>query len=130
MYAWAPPDGWERVVQSGAEVHYTSPDRKQEILANASPARGDLLEQWQKTEETTSKGLGYQRIRLEETTFRGEPAVVWEYTVTAKGLPWHARLLGFDADGKSYEITTWYHPDVEERALRVYDNVKKSFTPL
>ncbi|WP_283108309.1 serine/threonine-protein kinase [Streptomyces sp. LRE541] len=130
MYAWAPPDGWERVVQSGAEVHYTSPDRKQEILANASPARGDLLEQWQKTEETTSKGLDYQLIRLEETTFRGEPAVVWEYTVTAKGLPWHARLLGFDADGKSYEITTWYHPDVEERALRVYDNVKKSFTPL
>ncbi|MGW6016235.1 protein kinase domain-containing protein [Streptomyces sp. NPDC055210] len=130
LYAWVPPDGWDRVVQSGAEVHYTSPDRKQEILANASPARGDLMDQWKKTEETTSKGLDYQRIRLEETTFRGAPAVVWEYTVTAKGLPWHARLLGFDADGKSYEVTTWYHPDVEERALRVYENIKKSFTPL
>ncbi|MFD6292270.1 protein kinase [Streptomyces sp. NPDC060205] len=130
LYAWVPPDGWDRVVQSGAEVHYTSPDRKQEILANASPARGDLMDQWKKTEETTSKGLDYQRIRLEETTFRGAPAVVWEYTVTAKGLPWHARLLGFDIDGTSYELTTWYHPDVEERALRVYDNIKKTFTPL
>ncbi|MCX4236645.1 protein kinase [Streptomyces sp. A15ISP2-DRY2] len=130
MYAWVPPDGWDRVAQSGAEVHYTSPDRKQEILANASPARGDLLEQWKKTEVTTSEGLDYQRIRLEETTFRGAPAVVWEYTVTAKGLPWHARLLGFDVDGKTYEVTTWYQPDVEDRALRVYENLKKTFTPL
>ncbi|MDQ0952503.1 tRNA A-37 threonylcarbamoyl transferase component Bud32 [Streptomyces phaeochromogenes] len=130
MYAWVPPEGWERVVQSGAEVHYTSPDRKQEILANAAPARGDLMDQWTKTEKETSKGLDYQRIRLEETTFRDAPAVVWEYTVTAKGLPWHARLLGFNADGKYYEITTWYRPDTEDSALPVYEEVKGSFTPL
>nr|WP_307531637.1 serine/threonine-protein kinase [Streptomyces umbrinus] len=130
MYAWVPPEGWERVVQSGAEVHYTSPDRKQEILANAAPARGDLMDQWTKTEKDTSKGLDYQRIRLEETTFRDAPAVVWEYTVTAKGLPWHARLLGFNADGKYYEITTWYRPEIEDRALPVYEEVKDSFTPL
>ncbi|WP_332112904.1 protein kinase [Streptomyces sp. ActVer] len=130
MYAWVPPEGWERVVQSGAEVHYSSPDRKQEILANAAPARGGLMDQWTKTEKDTSKGLDYQRIRLEETTFRDAPAVVWEYTVTAKGLPWHARLLGFNADGKYYEITTWYRPDVEDRALPVYEEVRDSFTPL
>ncbi|MFS8197166.1 protein kinase domain-containing protein [Streptomyces sp. CWNU-52B] len=130
LYAWVPPKGWERVVQSGAEVHYTSPDRKQEVLANASPARGDLMDQWQKTEKSTSKGLDYRRIRLEETTFKGRPAVVWEYTVTAKGLPWHARLLGFDTGGKSYEITTWYYPEIEDRALPVYEKVQKSFTPL
>jgi len=130
MYAWVPPEGWERVVQSGAEVHYSSPDRQQEILANAAPARGDLMDQWTKTEKDTSKGLDYQRIRLEETTFRDAPAVVWEYTVTAKGLPWHARLLGFNADGKYYEITTWYRPDIEDRALPVYEEVKDSFTPL
>ncbi|MGA6219693.1 serine/threonine-protein kinase [Streptomyces umbrinus] len=130
MYAWVPPEGWERVVQSGAEVHYSSPDRKQEILANAAPARGDLMDQWTETEKDTSKGLDYQRIRLEETTFRDAPAVVWEYTVTAKGLPWHARLLGFNADGKYYEITTWYRPDIEDRALPVYEEVRDSFTPL
>ncbi|MGW3422759.1 serine/threonine-protein kinase [Streptomyces phaeochromogenes] len=130
MYAWVPPEDWERVVQSGAEVHYSSPDRQQEILANAAPARGDLMDQWTKTEKDTSKGLDYQRIRLEETTFRDAPAVVWEYTVTAKGLPWHARLLGFNADGKYYEITTWYRPDIEDRALPVYEEVKDSFTPL
>jgi hypothetical protein len=131
LYAWVPPKGWQRVAQSGAEVHYTSPDRTQEILANASPARGDLLAQWRaKEEQDTSKGLDYRRIRLEKTTFRGRPAVVWEYTVTAKGLPWHVRLLGFREGGTSYEISTWYDPATEDRALPAYEKVRDSFTPL
>lgn len=130
LYAWVPPQGWQRVAQSGSEVHYTSPDRAQEIVANATPARGDLLAQWQQAEVGTSKGLNYRRIRLERTTFRGAPAVVWEYTVTARGRFWHVRLLGFRSGGTSYEISTWYHPDIEATALPVYDAVKKSFTPL
>ncbi|MHA5053313.1 serine/threonine-protein kinase [Streptomyces sp. SD15] len=130
LYAWVPPKSWQRVAQSGSEVHYTSPDRAQEIVANARPARGDLLAQWQQAEADTSKGLNYQRIRLERTTFRNAPAVSWEYSVTAKGRLWHVRLLGFRSGGTSYEISTWYHPDIEAAAIRVYDEVKKSFTPL
>ncbi|WP_327729704.1 hypothetical protein OG250_28880 [Streptomyces sp. NBC_00487] len=91
--------------------------------------RGDLLEQWQKKEKSTSQGPGYDRIRPEETEFRGEPAVVWEYTVTAQELPWHVRSLGFDTGGKSYQLTTWCHPDIEDRALPVYEKVEKTFTP-
>ncbi|MEU6495803.1 protein kinase [Streptomyces sp. NPDC046984] len=130
LYAWVPPPGWQRVAESGAEVHYSSPDRSQEIVANATPARGDLLEQWEQAEQERRKGLGYRRIRLDQGTFRGGPAVVWEYTVTAKGRPWHVRLLGFRAHGTSYEVSTWYHPDVEDRATKVYDEVKEGFTPL
>ncbi|MET8407080.1 protein kinase [Streptomyces sp. NPDC005195] len=130
LYAWVPPPGWQRVAESGSEVHYTSPDSAQEIVANATPAKGDLLAQWQQAEGDTGKGLDYRRIRLERTTFRGEPAVAWEYTVTAKGRLWHVRLLGFRSGGTSYEISTWYHPDIEAAALRVYDEVRQSFTPL
>jgi eukaryotic-like serine/threonine-protein kinase len=130
VFAWVPPDGFSREVHAGAEVHYTSPDARQEIVGKASLARGDLLAQWEKKEESTSEGPGYQRIRLEETEFRGKPAVVWEYTVTAQELPWHVRSLGFNKGGKSYQLTTWYHPDIEDRALPVYKKVEKSFTPL
>ncbi|WP_234047073.1 serine/threonine-protein kinase [Streptomyces adelaidensis] len=130
VFAWVPPEGFSREVHAGAEVHYTSPDAQQEIVGKASLARGELLEQWQKKEESTSEGPGYDRIRLEETEFRGEPAVVWEYTVTAQELPWHVRSLGFNTGGKSYQLTTWYHPDIEDRALPVYEKVEKSFTPL
>ncbi|WP_189217164.1 MULTISPECIES: hypothetical protein [Streptomyces] len=131
LYAWVPPEDWQRVVRSDAKISYSSPDRAQEIIANAAPARGDLLRQWQDTERrSTGKGRDYRRIRLAETTFRNAPAVVWEYTVTADERPWHVRTLGFRSGGISYEIDTWYHPDAEARALPVYERVRDTFTPL
>ncbi|MGW3222809.1 protein kinase domain-containing protein [Streptomyces sp. NPDC001157] len=129
-FAWAPPQGWRRDLKTGAEVHYTSPDGAQELVAKSSLARGDLMETWQKSEQDAHQGQDYRKIRLEKTTFRGNPAVVWEYTFTLKGTPWHARLLGFDQDGKSYQINTWYQPETEAQAVKTYDKVKDSFTVL
>jgi hypothetical protein len=129
-YAWATPKGWKRNVMTGAEVHYTSPDGAQELVAKSSIARDDLMRTWQKSEQDAHQGQNYQKIRLEQTTFRGHSAVVWEYTFTLKGVDWHARLLAFDQEGRSYQINTWYHPDVEAQAVRIYDRVKDSFTVL
>lgn len=129
-FAWATPTGWRRDLKTGAEVHYTSPDGTQELVGKSSLARGDLMETWEASERNAHQGQSYQKIRLDETTFRGHPAVVWEYTFTLKGVPWHARLLGFDEDGKSYQINTWYQPDVETQALKTYDKVKNSFVVL
>ncbi|MEV6182744.1 hypothetical protein [Streptomyces sp. NPDC052015] len=109
---------------------HTSPDGRQELVAKSSLARGDLLDTWQRSERNAHQGEGYRKIRLEETTFRGNPAVVWEYAFTLQGTPWHARLLGFDESGKSYQISTWYQPEVEAEALRTYQKVKDSFTVL
>ncbi|WP_399498493.1 serine/threonine-protein kinase [Streptomyces sp. P17] len=129
-FAWVPPEDWRRDVKTGAEVHYTSPDGKQELVAKSSLARGDLMETWQSSEQNARQGQAYQKIRLEETTFRDYPAVVWEYTFTLKGVPWHAQLLGFNVKGKSYQINTWYQPDAEAEALKTYEKVKDSFTLL
>ncbi|MFJ6901488.1 protein kinase [Streptomyces hokutonensis] len=129
-FAWATPTGWRRDLKTGAEVHYTSPDGSQELVGKSSLARGDLMRTWEASERNAHQGQDYQKIRLVSTTFRGYPAVVWEYTFTLKGTPWHARLLGFDADGKSYQINTWYRPDVETQALKTYDRVENSFVVL
>ncbi|MFJ9560752.1 protein kinase [Streptomyces fuscichromogenes] len=129
-FAWAPPAGWRRDVKTGAEVHYTSPDGRQELVAKSSLARGDLLETWTASERSAHQGQDYTKIRLAGTTFRGHPAVVWEYTFTLSGTPWHARLLGFDAGGKSYQINTWYQPAVEAQAVRTYERVKEGFVLL
>ncbi|WTN17488.1 protein kinase [Streptomyces canus] len=129
-FAWATPTGWRRDVKTGAEVHYTSPDGKQELAAKSSLARGDLMETWRTSEQNAHQGQDYAKIRLEETTFRDHPAVVWEYTFTLDGVPWHAQLLGFNAGDKSYQINTWYQPDTETQALKTYEKVKDSFTVL
>jgi serine/threonine protein kinase len=129
-FAWATPEGWRRDVKTGAEVHYTAPDGRQELVAKSALARGDLMETWRTSEQNAHQGQDYRKIRLEETTFRGWPAVVWEYTFTLQGVRWHAQLLGFDTDGKSYQINTWYQPETENAALKTYEQVKKSFTVL
>ncbi|MFI2432207.1 hypothetical protein [Streptomyces sp. NPDC018957] len=129
-YAWVPPEGWRRDFKTGAEVHYTSPDGKQELVAKSSLARGDLMETWRTSEQNAHQGQDYRKIRLEETTFRGNPAVVWEYTFTLRGTHWHARLLGFNQNGKSYQINTWYQPEIEMAALSTYEKVRDSFTVL
>ncbi|MER7371314.1 protein kinase [Streptomyces lanatus] len=129
-FAWAPPEGWRRDVQTGSEVHYTSPDAGQELAAKSSLARDDLMVSWQKSERNAQQGKDYSKIRLERTTFRGHPAVVWEYTFTLQGEPWHARLLGFTVGGKSYQINTWYRPDIEAQALKTYEKVRDGFTVL
>ncbi|MHB9851176.1 protein kinase domain-containing protein [Streptomyces krungchingensis] len=129
-YAWATPKGWRRDVKTGSEVHYTSPDGTQELAAKSSLAKGDLMDTWQTSERNAREGRDYRKIRLEETVFQGRPAVVWEYTFTLKGEHWHARLLGFDESGKSYQINTWYQPGIEAQALGTYEKVKDSFTVL
>ncbi|WP_374385103.1 protein kinase [Streptomyces sp. D2-8] len=129
-FAWATPEGWRRDVKTGAEVHYTSPDGAQELVGKSSLARGDLLETWQTSERNAHQGQDYRKVRLEETTFRGHPAVVWEYTFTLKGVHWHARLLGFNVTGKSYQVNTWYQAGIEQEALAVYEEVKDGFTVL
>ncbi|WP_333777222.1 hypothetical protein [Streptomyces sp. IBSBF 3136] len=129
-FAWAPPRGWRRDVKTGAEVHYTSPDGRQELVAKSSLARGDLWETWQQSERDARQGRDYVRVRLARTSFQGHPAVVWEYTFTLRGTPWHARLLGFDADGKSYQVNTWYQPEIETEAVQTYSTVKETFTVL
>ncbi|MET9909907.1 protein kinase [Streptomyces sp. NPDC006476] len=126
-YAWATPRGWRRNVMTGAEVHYTSPDGAQELVAKSSLARDNLMRTWQQSEQNAHQGQDYRKIRLEETTFRGDPAVVWEYTFTLNGVNWHARLLGFNQEGRSYQINTWYHTAIEPQALKTYDKVKDSF---
>ncbi|MFI5687063.1 protein kinase [Streptomyces sp. NPDC051636] len=129
-FAWRTPDGWRRDVKTGAEVHYTSPDGRQELVAKSSLAHGDLMDTWRASERDARRGRDYAEIRLEETAFRGYPAVVWEYTFTLKGVAWHALLLGFDANGKSYQVNTWFQLEIGPQALKTYGKVKDSFTAL
>ncbi|MFF3493556.1 protein kinase [Streptomyces sp. NPDC002795] len=128
-YAWVPPKGWERVVKTASEVHYTSPDGTQELVAQSALAKDDLLATWQKSERAAHQGQDYKKLRLTRTTFRGRPAVVWEYLFTLKGARWHAELLGFDRGSRSFQVGTWYRPETEKRARATYEKVKSTFTP-
>ena len=130
IYAWVTPAGWRRDMRTSTEVHYTSPDGRQEIAANSTPAHGDLMEVWKASEQNAQQAEDYRKIRLTEATFRGWPSVVWEYTFELGGVRWHALATGFNAHGRNYQISTWYQRDVEIQALKTFSVVKDSFTVL
>ena len=90
------------------------------------------MDTWQTSEQNARQGQDYREDPPGGDDVPGpDPAVVWEYTFTLEGVPWHARLLGFDADGKSYQINTWYQPGHRgRRPSRSYEQVKDSFTVL
>ncbi|MER5882216.1 serine/threonine-protein kinase [Streptomyces sp. NPDC001941] len=130
-FAWVPPAGWTRSAKSPSNVHYHAPDGTQEIAASYALARGgDLLTQWQEAERGQDDVPGYGNIRLERTTFRGAPAVIWEYRFTQGGDAWLARQLGFTSGGKSYQLNVWYAAAVRTAALAAYERVTDSFVPL
>ncbi|WP_251020099.1 serine/threonine-protein kinase [Streptomyces sp. ISL-98] len=130
-FAWAPPKAWTRSAKSPSNVHYHSPAGQQEIAASYALVRGgDLLAQWQQFERDSQDVPGYSKVRLERTTFQQRPAIVWEYLFTQGGEPWRARQLGFNAGGKSYQLNIWYAAGTRTEALRIYDTVAESFTPL
>ncbi|WP_405730064.1 serine/threonine protein kinase [Streptomyces sp. NBC_01537] len=130
-FSWVPPDSWTRTAKSPSNIHYHSPDGTQEIAASyALAGGGDLLTQWQQAEAGSHDVPDYRKIRLERTTFRGKPGVVWEYTFTENGTPMRARQLGFTSGGKTYQLNIWFAASVRTAALRTYDSVTASFTPL
>jgi serine/threonine protein kinase len=130
-FSWVPPKGWTRTAKSPSNIHYHSPDGNEEIAASyALAGGGDLLSQWRTSEAASHDVPDYRKIRLERTTFRGRPAVIWEYTFTDNGVPWQARQLGFTTGGKAYQLNIWYAATVRAAALRAYDSVTTSFTPL
>jgi serine/threonine protein kinase len=130
-FAWEPPRGWTRSAKSPSNVHYHAPDGQQEIAASYALVRGgDLLKQWRAFESGSHDVPGYRKTRLERTSFRGRPAVVWEYSFTQAGAPWKARQLGFTEGGKSYQLNIWYAAAAESAALAAYDRVTDSFRPL
>nr|WP_274562725.1 serine/threonine protein kinase [Streptomyces spiramyceticus] len=130
-FAWAPPKAWTRSAKTPSNVHYHSPAGQQEIAASYALVRGgDLLAQWQQFERDSQDVPGYSKLRLERTTFQQRPAIVWEYLFTQGGEPWRARQLGFNAGGKSYQLNIWYAAGTRTEALRIYDTVAESFTPL
>jgi hypothetical protein len=130
-FSWVPPEGWTRTAKSPSNVHYHSPDGRQEVAASyALAGGGDLLTQWRTFEAGSHDVPGYRRIRLERTTFRGRPAVVWEYAFTQDGTQWRARQLGFTSGGKAYQLNIWYAAQVRAAALRNYADLTESFEPL
>ncbi|WP_267896823.1 serine/threonine-protein kinase [Streptomyces albireticuli] len=126
------PDGWTRRAKSAVEVDYI--DRtglvnlKVNVLGFASP---DHLQHWKDVEsQMRTKVDGYQRGRMQETTYRGEPAAVWEFEFKGRARDFRAIDLGFGREGGSEYAIYLSGPKADwERHRPVFDAVRDGFRP-
>jgi eukaryotic-like serine/threonine-protein kinase len=96
------PKGWSRsVADGGDEVRYVSKDGfvglRIGVLKFAGPSP---LRSWQQVEgQTRAKVDDYQRMRMSDTTWRGQKAAIWEFSFQGGARAWRAIDLGFGKEG-------------------------------
>lgn len=100
-------DGWNRQDPPGAEVAYVS--GLAGLRINIIPFAGvsGPLRHWRETEEdqTRRNNPGYERVRMDPTTFRGRPAGYWEFTFDGSERKYRAVELAFSGtDGTQYVV--------------------------
>ncbi|MEU2711347.1 serine/threonine-protein kinase [Streptomyces sp. NPDC007205] len=99
-------DGWTSKSLPGDEVGYISGLAGLRISV-VQFAGGDPVRHWQETEEAQTRrdNPGYERARMERTTFRGRPAGYWEFTFEGRVRKYRAVELAFSGtDGTQYVI--------------------------
>ena len=95
------PEDWKPTPLDGTRTDFRAPDaRYLRVDWTDKPGPSARLA-WEVQEKSfAARHPGYQRVRLEDTTFQGHPAALWEYTYPSGGTTLHAYNLGFVVDGK------------------------------
>ncbi|GAA4665863.1 serine/threonine-protein kinase [Streptomyces youssoufiensis] len=124
------PDGWTRKSGTGEQVDYVDPTGKVGIKINVLDfASSDHLEhfedieaQWREREPTL------KRLRMQRTTFRGDPAAIWEFSFRGKAREFRGIDLGFGEVGKEeYAIYVSGPSDQWSEYRPIFDVIKDSF---
>ena len=107
QFGWriAVPGDWEPVQDRADRVAFRDPrtgaftrvDRAEDPL---EPLRREPLRA-----ELTYRDLGYRRLKLTPTTYKGQEAVEWEFTYTTDGTQYHAADLHVLVDDVDYVIS-------------------------
>lgn len=120
------PDGWTRKHPPGGDVAYVDPSGKVGLRINIVPFAGakDPVQHWRETEEdqTRRHNPGYERVRMDPTTFRGRPAGYWEFTFNGSAREFRAVEVAFSgSDGTQYVVYLCAPNDQWSRYRPVFD---------
>ncbi|MGR6974218.1 serine/threonine-protein kinase [Streptomyces cynarae] len=125
------PDGWRAGPRTGDEVTYTDPTGLAGLtIGTVDPAGANPETHFLDIETNTKANYPtYRRLRMQQTTFRGLPAAVWEFTFKGRVRAFRAVDLGYGREGgREYDIYL-SAPDAKWDAYRpVFDHARDGFT--
>ncbi|MBW3606370.1 MAG: protein kinase [Actinobacteria bacterium] len=97
-YRVAHPPGWQVVERPGTLTDIRDPDSGTYLRLDWVAARRDPVDAWETFEPTfAARQDDYRRLALESTTYKGDPAALWEYRYRSGGTQLHAYNLGVNA---------------------------------
>ena len=105
-YEVAHPEGWtiERLDATRTDIEDPASSAYLRLDWTDTP-QPDALEDWEAYEQTfRGRHEGYERVRLERTTFKGEDAALWEYRYTSGGTVLHAYNLNVSGERYGYAL--------------------------
>ncbi|MFE1881209.1 serine/threonine protein phosphatase [Streptomyces diastatochromogenes] len=125
------PDGWKAGRRTDDELTYTDRSGLAGItIGTVAPAGPNPVAHFRDIEANTKVNYStYRRLRLQTTSFRGQPAAVWEFTFKGRVRLFRAIDLGYGREGgREYDIYL-SAPDAQWDACRpVFDHVRDGFT--
>jgi tRNA A-37 threonylcarbamoyl transferase component Bud32 len=128
--AFPVPDGWTAARKTAEEVSYKDEAGLAEItIGVVDPAGSHPVTHFESIEANTKVNYPtYRKLRMQKTSFRGQPAAVWEFTFQGRARVFRAIDLGFGREGaKEYDIYL-SAPDLEWATYRpVFDKVRDGF---
>ena len=126
------PDGWKARVRTAEQVTYIDPSALVEItIRTVAPAGTNPVSHFADKETNTKANYSvYRRLRMQQTTFRDQPAAVWEYTFQGRERGFRAVELGFGREGgREYDISV-SAPEAKWDSYRpLFDKVRDGFLP-
>jgi hypothetical protein len=125
------PDGWKKKGSSDDEVTYAAPGGLAGItIGMVDPAGRNPGGHFKDTEANTKVNYpSYRRLRMQDTTFRGQSAVVWEFTFHGRARLFRAIDLGYGtAGGREYDIYLSAPAASWDTYRPVFDSVRDGFT--
>ncbi|MFF5139986.1 serine/threonine-protein kinase [Streptomyces sp. NPDC013157] len=124
------PDGWTAGTRATDEITYKDPTGLAGVtIGMVEPAGANPITHFADIEANTKVNYPtYRRLRMQRTTFRGQPAAVWEFTFQGRVRVFRAIDLGYGgAGGREYDIYL-SAPDARWNTYRpVFDNLRDGF---
>ncbi|ANZ21361.1 protein serine/threonine kinase [Streptomyces noursei ATCC 11455] len=131
--AFRVPDDWKIIKQSGESVTYGDKSGRAGLTVGmVEPAGSNPMPHFTDMETNTKVNYHvYRRLRMQQTAFRGQPAVVWEFTFQGRARSYRGIKLGFGREGgREYDIYL-SAPETEWDTYRpVFDKVTDAFAPI
>ncbi|WP_338145767.1 serine/threonine-protein kinase [Streptomyces scabichelini] len=124
------PDGWKAGRKTAEEVTYTDRSGLAGItIGIVDPAGSHPVAHFKNIEANTKVNYPtYRKLRMQKTSFRAQPAAVWEFTFEGRARAFRAIDLGFGREGgKEYDLYL-SAPEKDWDTYRpVFDKVRDGF---